>query len=238
MTSQEVSTLDGTVDRYAGDPVRVRCNIDAPSRGLWLIKWALASPHYPILILLYLVYPLLTIVAGVAILATGRYPRPIFDFNVGVLRWSWRVMNYRFPMNSTDKYPPFTLAARPDYPGDLDVDYPEKLTNWAVLVKSWLLAIPHILICWAMLPMFHAVCYVSAGWLLFTGTIPQGMFDLLMGMVRWRYRVAVYVSLMCDEYPPLRMDLGSSQDDRQCDPPAADGGAGVDATAYAYGRRG
>jgi hypothetical protein len=236
MRSQEVSTLDGTLDRYAGDPVRVRCEIDTPSRGLWLIKWALASPHYPILILLYLVYPLLTILAGVAILATGRYPRPIFDFNVGVLRWSWRVMNYRFPMNSTDKYPPFTLAARPDYPGDLDVDYPEKLTNWAVLVKSWLLAIPQILICWAMLPMFHAVCYVSAGWLLFTGTIPQGMFDLLMGMVRWRYRVAVYVSLMCDEYPPLRMDLGSSKDDRQRGRPAADGGAGAGATAYAHGR--
>ena len=85
----------------------------------------LAAPHYPILILLYLVYPVLTFVAGVAILFTGRYPRPIFDFNVGVLRWSWRVMNYRFPMNSTDKYPPFTLASRPDYPGDLEVDYPD-----------------------------------------------------------------------------------------------------------------
>jgi Domain of unknown function (DUF4389) len=92
----------------------------------------LAVPHYPILIGLYLVYPVLTIVAGVAILFTGRYPRPIFDFNVGVLRWSWRVMNYRFPMNSTDKYPPFTLASRPDYPADLEVDYPEHLTNWAV----------------------------------------------------------------------------------------------------------
>jgi hypothetical protein len=94
------------------DTVRVRADFDAPSRWLWLVKWCvLAVPHYPILILLYLVYPFLTVVAGVAILFTGRYPRPIFDFNVGVLRWSWRVMNYRFPMNSTDKYPPFTLAA-------------------------------------------------------------------------------------------------------------------------------
>src|SRR5204862_921478 len=99
--------------------------------------------------------------------------------NVGVLRWSWRVMNYRFPMNTTDKYPPFTLASRPDYPGDLDVAYPEQLTDRAALVKSWLLAIPHILICWAMLPMFHAICYTSAAWLLCTGTIPRGMYDLL-----------------------------------------------------------
>ena len=121
------------------EPVRVRGGIDAPSRWLWLVKWCvLAAPHYPILIGLYLVYPLLTFVAGVAILFSGRYPRPIFDFNVGVLRWSWRVMNYRFPMNTTDKYPPFTLAPRPDYPGDLEVEYPEHLTNWAVLVKWWL----------------------------------------------------------------------------------------------------
>ena len=139
--------------------MRVRGDFDAPSRWLWLVKWCvLAAPHYPILILLYLVYPLLTVVAGVAILFTGRYPRPIFDFNVGVLRWSWRVMNYRFPMNSTDKYPPFTLASRPDYPGDLDVDYPERLTNWAVLVKSWLLALPQILLCWAMEPLLQVLC--------------------------------------------------------------------------------
>jgi Domain of unknown function (DUF4389) len=207
MTSQEVSSME--LVNIPHDPVRVRCDDDTPSRGLWLVKWALAAPHYPILILLYLVYPLLTIVAGVAILFTGRYPRPIFDFNVGVLRWSWRVMNYRFPMNSTDKYPPFTLASRPDYPGDLEVDYPEQLTNWAVLGKSWLLAIPQILICWAMIPLLHVVCYVGAVRLLFTGTIPRDIFDLLMGIVRWRYRVAVYVSLMRDEYPPFRLDPGS-----------------------------
>ncbi|MGV0811935.1 DUF4389 domain-containing protein [Mycolicibacterium boenickei] len=190
------------------DAVRVRGAIDAPSRRLWLVKWcALAVPHYPILIGLYLVYPLLTLVAGVAILFTGRYPRPLFDFNVGVLRWSWRVMNYRFPMNSTDKYPPFTLAPRPDYPGDLEVDYPEQLNRWAVLVK-WLLGLPQVILCWAMEPLLQVLCVISAVRLLARGTISQGMFDLLMGIVRWRYRVAVYVSLMRDEYPPFRMDLG------------------------------
>ncbi|MBV8179889.1 MAG: DUF4389 domain-containing protein [Mycobacterium sp.] len=194
------------------DPVRVRGDFDTPSRWLWLFKWCvLAVPHYPILILLYLAYPLVTVAAGVAILFTGRYPRPLFDFNVGVLRWSWRVMNYRFPMNSTDKYPPFTLASRPDYPGDLAVDYPEQLTNWAVLVKWWLLALPQILLCWAMEPLLQLLCVIAPFWLLFTGTIPPGMRDLLLGIVRWRYRVAVYVSLMRDEYPPFRLDLGSDE---------------------------
>lgn len=195
----------------ADGPVRVRGELDAPSPRLWLVKWCvLAVPHYPVLILLYLAYPVLTVVAGVAILCTGRYPRPIFEFNVGVLRWSWRVMNYRFPMNSTDRYPPFTLASRPDYPGDLVVDYPARLSRGAVLVKWWLLGLPQILLCWAMEPLLQVLCVISALWLLCTGSPHPGMFDLLMGIVRWRYRVAAYVSLMRDEYPPYRLDLGGS----------------------------
>jgi len=203
-----------SVDEPVGrdDPVRVRSDIDAPSRRLWLVKWCvLAVPHYPILIGLYLLYPLVTIAAGIAILFTGRYPRPLFDFNVGVLRWSWRLMNYRFPMNTTDKYPPFTLASVPDYPADLEVDYPESLTNRAVLLQRWLLGLPQIILCWSLEPFLQVLCVVNAVWLLCIGTINQGMFDLLMGIVRWRYRVAVYVSLMRDEYPPFRMDLGSVQ---------------------------
>jgi hypothetical protein len=203
-----------SVDEPVGrdDPVRVRSDIDAPSRRLWLVKWCvLAVPHYPILIGLYLLYPLVTIAAGIAILFTGRYPRPLFDFNVGVLRWSWRLMNYRFPMNSTDKYPPFTLASVPDYPADLEVDYPERVTNRAVLLQRWLLGLPQIILCWSLEPFLQTLCVVNAVWLLCVGTINQGMFDLQMGIVRWRYRVAVYVSLMRDEYPPFRMDLGNVQ---------------------------
>lgn len=193
------------------ETVRVRGAIDAPSRWLWLVKWCvLAVPHYPILIGLYLVYPLVVFAAGIAILFTGRYPRPLFDFNVGVLRWSWRVMNYRFPMNTTDKYPPFTLKPRDDYPGDLEVAYPEQLSRGSVLVK-WLLALPQIIMCWAMEAPLQVLCVVSAVRLSARGTVSQSMFDLLMGMVRWRYRVAVYVSLMSDEYPPFRMDLGSRE---------------------------
>src|ERR1700744_3548652 len=116
-----MDSVDEPVDR--DDPVRVRSDIDAPSRRLWLAKWCvLAVPHYPILIGLYLLYPLVTIAAGIAIVFTRQYPRPFFAFNVVVLRWSCRLMNYPYPMTPPDKYPPFTLASVPDFPADLEVD--------------------------------------------------------------------------------------------------------------------
>src|SRR4029079_13119911 len=96
----------------ATQPVRVRGAIDAPSRWLWLRQWCvLAAPHYPILIGLYLVYPIATFVAGVVILFTGRYPRPIFDFNVGVLRWSWRGKKSPVSLQRTEQNPPITHRA-------------------------------------------------------------------------------------------------------------------------------
>lgn len=103
-------------DRYPStvDEQSVHLEIDYPdvekdlNRWLPLMKWILAIPHYIVLVVLVIIVVFAVVIAWFAILLTGRYPRGIFDFVVGVGRWVLRVQAYAFLL-VTDQYPPFSL---------------------------------------------------------------------------------------------------------------------------------
>ena len=104
-------------DRYPSTDEQQDVRLDFPypdaerdlNRWLPLVKWFLAIPHYLVLIALYICALVVTVIAWFAILFTGRYPRGLFDFVVGVGRWHNRVVGYAFTL-VTDRYPPFRLA--------------------------------------------------------------------------------------------------------------------------------
>ena len=200
-------------------PVAVEARLDPElHRWKWLVKWFLAIPHLLVLMALWIAFVVLTFIAGVAIAFTGRYPREIFDFNVGVLRWTWRVQYYAFTLG-TDQYPPFTLDDVPDYPARLEVEYPEQLSRGLVWVKWWLLAIPHYLIVGLFTGGgFHlaggligVLCLIAGVTLAVTRSYPESIFSFVIGLHRWCWRVTAYAALMRDEYPPFRLDSGPTE---------------------------
>jgi hypothetical protein len=221
--------MNATSSRY---PLELQGQLEPKlSRWLWLVKWLLVIPHVIVLVFLWIGFALATVVAFFAILFTGRHPRGLFDYKVGVMRWSWRVGFYSYSALGTDRYPPFTLRDVPDYPARLDLEYPESLSRGLVLIKWWLLALPHYLVVaifaggawatwsgtdedWAQVGSggLIGLLVLFAGLaLLFAGRYPRSLYDFVLGMNRWVMRVIAYSTLMTDKYPPFRLDMGGDE---------------------------
>ena len=173
------------------------------NRWLWLIKWLLAIPHLLVLGFLGFILCFVLFAAWVMIVITGRFPRSMFDFLVGVNRWTTRVSLYLSLV--TDRYPPFTTGEAADYPVRLRVEYPEQSSRLLALFR-WILIIPHLIIVDALWGLLYVLVPIAGLILLFTGRFNLDLFRLICGINRWSTRVNLYGQLVTDEYPPFNFD--------------------------------
>lgn len=169
------------------------------SRWLIFVKWLLAIPHLVIVYFLVAALGLVTFIAWFAILFTKKYPDGLFKFAVGVQRWSINVSAYISLLR--DEYPPFSLDAG-QYPVVFKAGAPGELSRWLIFIK-WLLVIPNMIVY-----LFVAIAALFVGFIawfaiLFTGKYPRGMFDFVVGSMRWAARMNAYNYLWTDQYPPF-----------------------------------
>ena len=181
----------------------LRLEIDFPdrlSRLLIFVKGILVLPHYFCLLFLGVAAWFGLVISWFAVLFTGRYPEGLFNFIVGVMRWAARVVAYQFLL--TDRYPPFSLADDPAFPVRLAVDYPTRIARWRPLI-AWLLAIPASIAGGLILLVAYVALIVAWFAILFTGRIPQALFNAVLVALRWGMRVNLYSYWMTEAYPPF-----------------------------------
>jgi hypothetical protein len=169
------------------------------NRWLPLVKWFLLIPHYIVLIVLGIIAMFVTFISFFAVIITGRYPRGMFDFMVGVHRWAWRVQSYLLLM--TDRYPPFTLDDDPDYPAHFEIDYPEEGTaRWRPLV-AWFLIIPYFIAAYIIFYLAEILVFFAFFTILFAKKYPEGMFDIVVIAMRWQAKANAYLYWLTTKYP-------------------------------------
>lgn len=171
------------------------------NRWMILIRWLLAIPHLIVIYFLSIVAVFVGLIAWFAILFTGRYPAGMFDFVVGVNRWSNNVSAYMLFHNA---YPPFSMDEGEYEPMLYTVERQERYSRLLIFVK-WLLVIPNVIVYLVLVFVAEIVYFVMVFAVLITGRYPRGMFDFVVGVGRWGARANAYAGLLTDRYPPFSM---------------------------------
>ena len=168
-----------------------------------LVKWLLAIPQIIIVSLLGSVFQVLQLIAFFSILFTKKWPRGLFDFALQIQRWTSATYIYAFAL-LRDEYPPFSGEAG-EYPLTLQVEYDEHLSRWQIFLK-WLFVIPHLIVLtFVFIGVMFAVLIAFFA-ILITGRYPRGLFDFVVGAMRWMIRAQAYSHwLMTDRYPPFSL---------------------------------
>src|SRR3954453_8214170 len=198
-----------TVSPAGGYPVHLDIERQEEySRFMPLIKWLLAIPHYIALLILGIGALFVVLISWFAVLFTGRYPRGMFDFLVGVHRWALRVIGYTDLL--VDPYPPFPRDDDPNYPVEFDIDYPEHVERWRPLI-TWLLVIPYFIVAYLIYYLGRIMVLFGFFTILFTTRFPEGMFNIVKISLRWMARASAYQYWMVTRYPPFGWESAVSR---------------------------
>ncbi|HMB19625.1 MAG TPA: DUF4389 domain-containing protein [Spirochaetota bacterium] len=182
------------------------------SRGELLLRtffgWLyIYIPHYFVLFFVSIWGAILQFVAFWVILFTGRYPQSMFEYQVGLLKWTVRLSARAY--NVSDGYPSFGINGTDEYT-DLNVPYPEKVDRGLVLLRFFLglfyVIIPHYFILGFRGIWVGILAFVAWWVVLFTGRYPEDMHNWVVGQVRWQTRVMLYMQYMTDTYPAFTGD--------------------------------
>lgn len=182
------------------------------SRGELLLRTFFGSiyiyiPHFFILFFVSIWALVLRFVAFWVILFTGTYPRSMFDFQLGFLKWIIRI--FARSLNVSDGYPAFGIKENDPYT-DLILEYPEKVNRGLVLLRFFLgvfyVYIPHFFILYFRAVFVNILVFFAWWIVLFTGKYPEDLHKWVVGQVRWQVRVALYMAYMTDTYPAFTGD--------------------------------
>lgn len=181
------------------------------SRGELLLRtlfggFYIALPHAFLLIFLMLWSSILNLITFWAILITGKFPQGMFDYQLNLQRWGLRV-SARL-QNLSDGYPAFGLSAT-DNNTMIELERPEKSNRLTVLLRLMFgglyVMLPHV-ICLIFVSIGAMFVRLIAFWaVLITGKYPLGMHNYMVGVMRWQYRISIYMGYMTDVYPPFSL---------------------------------
>jgi len=184
--------LHGTVEVRIPRP-------EKSSRLLLLFRGILLMPHFVFLLVVGLIAYIALLINYLLVLITGR--SAFFGFLSGVLRYGTRITAYMYFL--TDKYPPFSLGDAPDYPVQVVVPPPGHLHRWRVL--STILAIPHLIVLFALMIAASVASFIAFLAVLVVGRYPPGLFGITASAVRYQTRLNAYVYLITHGYPPFSL---------------------------------
>lgn len=207
----------GTTSPPAGTPAYpVRLTMEYPERVSRLSTAFRIILAVPVIVFLALIagaggWPAaggIVVAIWAAILVGGHIPRWLFNFHVGVHRFTYRA--YAYIALLTDAYPAF----EGDWALQYDVEYPQRLSRRRLVIWKLITAIPHFIVLFFLAIASALVIFIAWWVILFTGVFPRGLHRFVVGVMRWSARVTAYAESLTDEFPPFSLDEDAGPADR------------------------